>query len=82
MIEELYDSILSITNQIGYIDKELETNSKSLLCWSTNVNFGFNKWSFYNPPPYTVITFSHDNFFRAPYSCIIKEDGTYENIYI
>ena len=82
MIEELYDTVLSITNETGYIDRIAERqDSKSLLRWSTNNLFHFNTWNIYNPP-YSVIVFSHDEFFRAPFSCIIKEDGTYENIYI
>jgi len=81
MIEELYDTILSITNETGYIDFVSQTNQKSLLRWSTNNQFHFNTWNIYNPP-YPVIMFSHDEYFRTPFSCLIKEDGTYENIYI
>ena len=82
MIEELYDSVLSITNQTGYINRVTQIeNSKSLLRWSTNNMFHFNTWNIYNPP-YTVITFSHDDYFVSHFSNLIKEDGTYENIYI
>jgi hypothetical protein len=81
MIEELYDTVLSITNETGYIDRISVSEEKSLLRWSTNNLFPFNTWNIYNPP-YTVIVFSHDEFFRTPFSCLIKEDGTYENIYI
>ena len=43
MIENLYDSVLSFTNQSGYIDKILELpDSKSLLRWSSNNMFPYN----------------------------------------
>lgn len=78
MIDELYDSVLSITNQTGYLDKisELE-DKKSLLRWSSNNLFHFNSYKIYNPN-YPVKAFSHDFLMRAPFSTIIKEDGTLE----
>lgn len=80
MIDELYDSVLSITNQTGYIDKisELE-DKKSLLRWSSNNLFPHNNHKIYNPN-YPIKVFSHDELFRAPFSCLIKEDGTVINL--
>ena len=80
MIDELYDSVLSITNQTGYIDKisGLE-DKKSLLRWSSNNLFPHNNHKIYNPN-YPIKVFSHDELFRAPFSCIIKEDGTIINL--
>jgi hypothetical protein len=76
MIDELYDSVLSITNQTGYLDKisELE-DKKSLLKWSSNNIFPHSNYKIYNPN-YPTKVFSYDNHFRAPFSTIIKEDGT------
>lgn len=80
MIDELYDSVLSITNQTGYIDKisEME-DKKSLLRWSTNNLFKHNNYKIYNPN-YPIKVFSHDNLFRIPFSCMIKENGTINNL--
>ena len=82
MIEELYDSVLSITNQSGYLDRVYEKDSKSFLRWSTNNKFNIpNKWHYSNPP-YRIIAFSHDDFFRAPFASVINEDGTLDNVTI
>lgn len=80
MIDELYDSVLSITNQTGYIDKisELE-DKKSLLRWSSNNLFSHNNHKIYNPN-YPIKVFSHDEFFRVPFSCLITQDGTINNL--
>jgi len=80
MIDELYDSVLSITNQTGYIDRISEKeDKKSLLRWSSNNLFKYNTHKIYNPN-YPIKVFSHDEFFRVPFSCLIKEDGTIINI--
>lgn len=79
MIDELYDSVLSITNKTGYILRVGEVNKKSLLRWSSNNLFNFNNCSIYNPN-YPIKVFSHDEFFVTPFSCLIKEDGTIDNI--
>jgi len=82
MIEELYDSVLSITNQTGYLDRIREKDSKSSLRWSTNNKFNLPlKWS-YVKPPYNIVAFSHDDFFRSPFATIINENGELDNIYI
>ena len=77
MIEELYDSVLSITNQTGYIDKVCELDKKSLLRWSANNLFQHSTYKIYNPN-YPIKVFSHDLLLRAPFSTLIKEDGTIE----
>jgi hypothetical protein len=83
MIENLYDSVLSFTNQSGYIDKILELpDSKSLLRWSSNNMFPYNNGNSIcniHNPNYPTIVFSHDEFFRVPFSALIKEDGTIHN---
>ena len=80
MIEELYDSVFSITNQTGYLDRISEKDSKSFLRWSTNNKFNHpTKFSIYNPP-YVVIAFSHDDFFRQPFASKINEDGVLDNV--
>lgn len=88
MIDELYDSVLSITNQIGYIDRieNLDGDYKSLLRWSTNNIFKHNHklpelWLGRYNPPYPIITFSHDNFFRVPFSALITKEGKLIDIY-
>lgn len=80
MIEELYDSVFSIVNQTGYLDRANEKDSKSFLRWSTNNKFNHpTKFSIYKPS-YRVIAFSHDDFFRQPFTSIINEDGTLDNV--
>jgi len=81
MIDDLYDSVLSITNQTGYLDRINDLNIKSPLIWSFNNNQQLCGWDISNPP-YTIIIFSHDNNFITPFSSLIHEDGIYENIYI
>ena len=80
MIDELYDSILSITNELGYIDKisSLE-DKKSLLKWSSNNLFKFNNYKIYNPN-YPIKVFTHDEHFRTPFSCLITKNGLIEPI--
>jgi len=79
MIDDLYDSVLSITSQTGYIDKitQLE-GKKSLLRWSSNNLFSFNDHKIYKPN-YPIKVFSHDEYFIVPFSCLIKQDGTIHN---
>jgi hypothetical protein len=80
MIDELYDSILSITNQLGYIDKVSEVEDKnSLLRWSSNNLFQHSSYKIYSPN-YPVKVFSHDELIKAPFSCIITEDGIINNL--
>jgi hypothetical protein len=78
MIDELYDSVLSISDKLGYLDKVTEfDDKKSLLKWSSNNLFTFNTYKIYKPN-YPIKAFSHDICFKVPYSTIIKEDGTIE----
>jgi len=88
MIDELYDSVLSITNQSGYIDRveQLDDDNKSLLRWSSNNLFKHNYklpqlWLKRYNPPYPVIVFSYDSLIRAPFSNLISEEGQLINIY-
>lgn len=82
MIEELYDSVLSITNQTGYLDRIYHKESRSHLRWSSNNKFNLPlTWS-YTKPPYNVIAFSHDDFFRTPFSSVINERGEIDNVII
>lgn len=79
MIEELYDTVLSITNQSGFLDRIETKNHRSPLLWSSNFKFNSPTNFSHIKPPYDVAVFSHDNFLRVPFTSIIKEDG---NIYI
>jgi hypothetical protein len=81
MIDELYDSILSITNETGYLDEIMNIeDKKSLLRWSSNNLFKHNEGRHLIKPNFPLKVFSHDDFFRVPFTCIIKEDGTINNI--
>lgn len=79
MIDELYDSVLSITSEIGYIDRISELEENSLLRFSSNNLFSFNNYKIYNPK-YSIKVFSHDDYFRVPVSCLIKDGGVIDNI--
>jgi hypothetical protein len=79
MIDELYDSVLSVTNQTGYIDRISELNKNSLLRFSSNNLFNYNNYKIYTPK-YTVKVFSHDNHFKTPFACLIKDNGVIDNI--
>lgn len=72
MVGNLYDSVLSIMNQTGYIDRVKERGVKSLLRWSSSELFSFNKEK--RNVIYSIIAFSHDDFFRAPHVYLVKED--------
>ena len=79
MIDEIYDNVLSLSNQIGYIDYCEETNSLNPLRWSYNTNFNFKEKSLIKQYPVAVLSF--DTFFRAPFSDYIGDDGVFQHIY-
>lgn len=81
MIEDLYDSIVSISNEMGYLDKVSEVeDGRSLLKWSSNFKFRHNtNLKMYNSR-YPVKVFSHCDSFRDSFSYIIKEDGTLNDV--
>lgn len=79
MIDEIYDNVLSLSNQIGYIDFINNTNQQNPLKWLYNNNFNFN--SILHKRDYPIAVLSFDEFFRAPFSNYINKDGIIEHIY-
>jgi hypothetical protein len=73
MIDELYDSVLSIANQTGYLD--ITEQKDSLLRWSGNRDLPHIPKINMANPPYPVKVFSHDFLINSPYSYIIDEFG-------
>lgn len=61
MVENLYDTILSLFNQVGYLDHVSNKTSK----------LTFDKKNRLKKIPYTVVGFTYDEFFRIPHKCLI-----------
>ena len=79
MIDELYDNVISISNQIGYIDMVNGFRENDYLRWSSNKIFNFDNIHVKRQYPLSVL--SYDNFFRSPFCIVFNEDGTITNIY-
>ena len=71
MIENLYDSVLSITQESGYLDRLKHTGKSSPLFWSQNRHLTGNYLLKFK---YPVIGFSHDTFFYTPVCTLINEN--------
>ena len=70
MIENLYDSVLSITQETGYLERILRTHYPNPLRWSENKNL-IQDISL-TQIEYPVIAFSHDEFFYTPAQLVIN----------
>lgn len=71
MIENLYDNVLSLLNESGYLD--IISTGESFLMHKNKItkndNFKLN---------YSIVIFSHDNSnFRVPFRYIIKNGDIY-----
>lgn len=64
MIPDLYDSVLSLLNEIGYLDYEFTKESKLTI----PKNLDAKKIN------YPIVGFTYDTFFRIPYKCLIYKD--------
>lgn len=76
MLDDLYDTVFSIMNESGYIDRALETEDKTPLHSSYNKKFPFYKENIntIGNQKYPVKVFSHDLHIFIPNSFIIEGD--------